>query len=130
MATGVSLTDYAENILGNATLRGVSYTVPSALYAGLFTTACTDAAPGTEMTGSGYARQLAQFSAPSPAGTFKNSNAINFGPAGTDLGTATYVALFDVAGNYWLYGALANPVTINNGQTRGFQTTDLVVIWD
>ena len=52
-----ALSNYLENALINATLRNTSYTSPSTVYVGLFTTDPTDAGSGTEVSGGSYARE-------------------------------------------------------------------------
>ena len=54
-----ALTDYAENKLIDALLRGQAIGTPATWYVALFTTTCTDAGPGTEVSTSGtaYGRQ-------------------------------------------------------------------------
>lgn len=82
-------------------LRTSSWTKPSALYLALFTSACSDTALGTEVSGGSYARvdvspADATWSAPSDiSGAHTSSNAaqISFPVATASWGTVTYGAL-------------------------------------
>lgn len=65
-------------------------------------------------------------------GTTKNAVPIVFGPAtGGNWGAIAFVMLIDNAtfgaGNAWFWGALTNPVTINDGQGLTFATGDLQI---
>lgn len=51
-----ALTDYAENKVIDAVLRGQALAAPATFYVRLNTTACSDSASGTEVTGGSYAR--------------------------------------------------------------------------
>ena len=55
-AQAQALTDYAENKLVDAVFRGQALGAPATFYVALFTTACSDSAPGTEVSGGSYAR--------------------------------------------------------------------------
>ena len=57
----MSFSDYLEDKLLNHVFAGASYTAPTTIYVGLHTTANTDAAAGTELSGNGYARQTVAF---------------------------------------------------------------------
>lgn len=66
-----ALTDYGENKLVDALLRAQSIGTPATWYIALFTTTCTDAGPGTEVSTSGtaYGRQAVTASLANWAGT-------------------------------------------------------------
>jgi len=89
----------------NAILRNTTYTSPTTVYAGLFTTAPTDTTAGTECSDSGYARLAVTFGAPSgsPSQT-ANTNQLDFGIAVASY-TVVAFAIFDAvsSGNqlYW-----------------------------
>ena len=51
-----ALTDFAENKVLDAVLRGQALGAPATLYVGLFTANPTDVGGGTEVTGGSYAR--------------------------------------------------------------------------
>ncbi len=111
MANGFS--DYLENAVLNATLRGVAYTSPATVYVALFTSDPTDAATGTEVSGGAYARQAITFGAPS-AGTCSNSADVLFPIATAAWGTITHIGIFDAAsgGNLLYSAALTTSKTI------------------
>ena len=110
------MSNYLENALINATLRNTSYTSPSTVYLGLFTSDPTDANTGTEVSGGSYARQSITFGAPSN-GVSTNSAAIEFPQATGSWGTITHVAIRDAlsAGNMLYHTPLDASKTIASG---------------
>jgi hypothetical protein len=127
-----ALTDYAENKIVDAVLRGQSLSAPATMYVALYTSCPTDSASGTEVSGGSYARvavtsSLAnwagtQSAGSSPAssgtgGTTSNNNSITFPAPTGNWGVVTCWALADAstAGNIWIYSALTTSKTINNG---------------
>lgn len=111
MANGMS--DYLENALLNATLRGQAFTSPTAVYAALFTSDPTDAGTGTEVSGGAYTRQAITFGAPLN-GTCSNSADVLFPVATAAWGTITHIGIFDAAsgGNLLYSAALTTSKTI------------------
>ena len=116
-----ALSDYGENKLVDALLRGQSIGTPATWYIALFTTTCTDAGPGTEVSTSGtaYARQavtasLANWAGTQGAGTTvassgtsgttSNNNAITWSASTAAWGTVTSVGWMDAStsGNRWI----------------------------
>ena len=87
-----NLTNYLENKLIDHFLGTTSYTMPAAVYIGLFTVAPTDAGGGTEVTGGSYARQAATFSAASSGATSNDTN-IDF--TGMPAATTVAIGIFD-----------------------------------
>ncbi len=126
-----SFTDYLENALINHILRNTTYTSPTTIYVGLFTAAPSDSGGGTEVSGGGYARQAATFSAPS-AGATSNAADITFPTATANWGTITHVALFDAAtgGNMLFWGALTTSKAVNTGDVLKILAGDLDVTLD
>ena len=110
------MSNHLENALINATLRGTSFTAPSAVYVALFTSDPTDAGTGTECSGGGYARQTATFAAPSNGATV-NSAAVEFPQATANWGTIGWLGLYDAAtgGNLLYHTALTTAKTIDTG---------------
>lgn len=108
-----AMSDYLENALINAVLRGTAYTSPSKVYIGLFTSNPTDANSGTEVTGGAYARQEITFGAPTN-GVSYNSADVLFPVATASWGTVTHIGIFDAStgGNLLFHGALTNAKTI------------------
>jgi len=108
----MSFTDYLENEVLNHIFGGTPYTAPTTLYVGLHTSASSDAAAGTEVSGGGYAREVAAFTvtgtSPTEAAT---TAAIEFPVATASWGTVTYAGVYDAAtgGNLLAYAELTDP---------------------
>lgn len=127
-----SLSDYLENKLIDAFLRGQSYTMPATVYVALATTSGSDSACGTEVTGGSYARVSVSSSTANWAGTqsagstsassgtngtTSNNNAITFPAPTANWGSVTEFCIFDASssGNLLFRAALTTPKTVNNG---------------
>jgi hypothetical protein len=100
------MSNYLENALINGTLRATTYTAPTTIYVGLYTSDPTDANTGTEVSGGSYARTSVTFGVPSN-GASLNSSAVEFPQATADWGTVGWIGLLDAStsGNllcYWL----------------------------
>ena len=97
------MSNFLENALINATLRNTSYTSPSVVYLGLYTSDPTDADTGTEVSGGSYARQAITFGAPSN-GVTTNTAAIEFPQATGNWGTVGWIGIEDaLTGGNLLY---------------------------
>ena len=94
------MSNYLENALINGTLRATSYTAPTTVYVGLYTSDPTDANTGTEVSGGSYARTSVTFGAPSN-GVSLNNAAVEFPQASGSWGTVGWIGLLDAstAGN-------------------------------
>lgn len=131
-ASAASLSDYLENKLIDAFLRGQAYTMPATVYVALATSTGSDAACGTEVTGGSYARaavtsSLANWAGTQSAGstvassgtggTTSNNNAIPFPAPTANWGSITEMCVFDApsSGNLLFRTALTTPKTVNNG---------------
>ncbi|HAF44677.1 MAG TPA: hypothetical protein DCK83_06995 [Gallionellaceae bacterium] len=127
-----ALSDYLENKLVDALLRGQAYTMPVTVYVALATSTGSDAACGTEVTGGSYARvavtsSLANWAGTQSAGstaassgtggTTSNNAAITFPAPTASWGLVTEYCVFDAStsGNLLWRTALTTPKTINNG---------------
>jgi hypothetical protein len=123
-----AMSNYLENALINATLRNTSYTTPTTVYVGLYTTDPTDANTGTEVTGGSYARKAATFGAPSD-GASTISSAIEFDQATASWGTVAYFGILDAAtsGNLLYHGALTASKAIDTGDVFKFASSALTV---
>jgi hypothetical protein len=110
------MSNYLENALINATLRNTSYTSPSVVYVGLYTSDPTDADTGTEVSGGSYARQAVTFGAPSN-GVSTNTAAIEFPQATGSWGTVGWIGIEDAStgGNLLYHTALDASKTIASG---------------
>lgn len=110
------MSNYLENALINATLRNTSYTSPSVVYLGLYTSDPTDADTGTEVSGGSYARQAITFGAPSN-GVTTNTAAIEFPQATGNWGTVGWIGIEDAlsGGNLLYHSPLDASKTIASG---------------
>lgn len=117
--------DYAENLIINHLLRAQAYT-PVTIYVALFTagTGLEANNPTAEVSGGGYARQVAGLS-PASGGASSNAADIIFPTATADWGTITHVALVDhptntnwgTNVNVFMWSALDTAKTVNAGDT-------------
>jgi hypothetical protein len=108
--------NYLEDALINATLRNTTFTSPSVVYLGLYTSDPTDANTGTQVSGGSYARQAVTFGAPSN-GVTTNSAAIEFPQATASWGTVTHIGILDAltSGNLLYHTPLDTAKTIDSG---------------
>jgi hypothetical protein len=122
------MSNYLENALINATLRNTSYTSPSVVYVGLYTSDPTDANTGTEVSGGSYARTSVTFGAPSN-GVSTNSAAVEFPQATGSWGTVGWIGILDAAtsGNLMYHTALDISKTIDTGDIFKIATGSLSV---
>lgn len=133
--SSIAKSHYAEALVLNALLRGIPFTPPVAVYAALFTAAPGEAGGGTEVSGTGYARQAVTFGAPTTGttgSTCTNTADVDYSTAGSSWGTITHFAIYDAAtgGNEVYYDALTTPITVNNGDPVKFSTGALSIIED
>lgn len=121
-----AMSNYLETALVNAVLRNTSYTSPTTVYVGLFTSDPTDAGSGTEVSGGSYTRKAMAFASPTNGAT-SNSSAVEFDQATASWGTVTHFGLFDASssGNLLLHGALTASKTIDDGDVFKFATSAL-----
>lgn len=127
-----SMSDYLENKLVDAFLRGQSYTMPTSVYVALATASGSDSACGTEVSGGSYARvavtsSLANWAGTQSAGstvastgtggTTSNNGAVTFPAPTANWGTVVEFCVFDAStsGNLLFRAALTVNKTINNG---------------
>lgn len=132
-----ALTDYAENKIVDAVLRGQAIGAPATGYIALYTACPTDSTAGTEVTGGSYARVavtagLTQWAGTQAAGsttassgtngTTSNNASISFPTPTASWGTVVCWAYTDAstAGNIWFYSALTVSKTINIGDAVSF----------
>ena len=122
------MSNYLENALINATLRNTSYTSPTTVYVGLYTTDPTDANTGTEVTGGSYARVSATFGAPSD-GVSTNSASVEFPVATASWGTVTHMGILDAltSGNLLYHTPLTTSKAVASGDTLKFAVAGISV---
>lgn len=124
----MSFSDYLEDKILEHVFGGNAYTAPSTLYVGLQTSASSDSAAGTEVSGGSYARQTAAFTVsgtnPTEAAT---TAAIEFPVATTNWGTVTYAAVYDAAtgGNMLAYAQLTDPADFVTALPKTIETGDV-----
>jgi hypothetical protein len=132
-------TAYFEKAVINLALRNTAFSAPATVYVALFTVAPTDAytqavPDGTEVSGNGYARQVATFSAPggSPSAT-ANDSLITF-PAAlpSGWGTINAVGIFDAltTGNLIYWNTLTAPKTVGASDIFQFGISALTLSED
>ncbi len=137
-----ALTDFAENKLVDAMVRGQAIGAPATWHIGLDTVACTETGTGTEVAGGGYARvavaaglstwagtQAAASTTASSgtSGTTSNNGVITFPTPSASWGTVVSMRWWDAAsgGNAWICQALTVSKTINSGDTVSFPAGSL-----
>jgi len=116
-----ALSNYLENEILDHALGTAAYTAPAAVYLALFTTDPTDSNIGSELTGNGYARQVATFSA-SSGGTTANTAEIVFSASGGNFGTVSHSGIYDAptGGNLLFHNALTTSRVVNDGESLTF----------
>lgn len=141
-ARAVALSDFLENKLIDHVFRGQAYTAPLVIYVALFTSACTDAAVGTEVSGGSYARPgitgslvnwagtqaaASVLASTGSSGTTSNNAAVMFATPSAGWGLVTHIGLMDAltAGNLLVCTALTTAKTINAGDTVSFPAASL-----
>lgn len=130
LAHAGALTDYAENKLIDAVVRGQSVGAPATFYLGLTTNTCTDAGSGTEPVGNAYARvavvsSLANWAGTQAAasttassgtgGTTSNNGTITWTESTGAWGNLQAVRFYDAssAGNPWICINLTAPLNVS-----------------
>lgn len=120
--------DTVENDIVRLLFRGTAWTPPTSLWVGLSTTACSDSSFGTEVATGSYARVEVTRTTGSWAdtngtnGLTSNSGAINFVTPTAGWGTVShwFIASASAAGYVVICDDLADPKTINSGDTVSF----------
>ena len=122
------MSNYLENALINAVLRNTSYTSPTTVYVGLFTSDPTDAGTGTEVSGGSYARTSVTMAAPSD-GVSSSSADVEFPQATASWGTVSHVGIYDAstAGNLLFHTALDTSKAIASGDVFKIASGSLTV---
>ena len=120
--------NYLENALINAVLRNTSYTSPTTVYVGLFTSDPTDAGSGTEVSGGSYARTSATFGAPSNGVSVTTAD-ITFPTATASWGTVGWIGIHDnsTGGNLLFHTPLDVSKTIDSGDIFKISSGNLSV---
>ena len=129
-----AFSDYLENTLVSATLRGGTYT-GGAVYVALFKSDPTDAGTGLEVSDSGYVRQRAHTTVASdgftvPAnGSSSNSRNLIFPAIVQAQTTVTHWGIFDAqtSGNLLYHAPMLNPKTLDPTDVLSFPVGSLIV---
>lgn len=122
------ISNYLENALINGTIRGTTYTAPSTVYVGLYTSDPTDANTGTEVSGGSYARTAVTFAAPSNGVTTNNAD-VTFTQATASWGTVGWIGILDAStsGNLLYHTQLDVAKSIDSGDIFKIATGSLSV---
>jgi hypothetical protein len=122
------ISNYLENALINGTLRATTFTAPTTIYVGLFTSDPTDAGTGSEVSGGSYARKSITFAAPNNGVTESNAD-VTFDTATASWGTISFVALYDAltGGNLLYHTALDIPKVIDTNDIFKINSGGLTV---
>ena len=126
----MSFSNYLETKVLDHVFGATAYTAPATLYVALFTTAPGEAGGGTEISGSGYARQSVAFT--TTGDTTSNTAAVEFPTASGSWGTISYAAVYDAltSCNQMCYATLASAKTIASGDVFRIPTGDLDITLD
>jgi len=122
MASQNVFTDYAEKKALDAVFNDAERTYKMALY----TVTPTETTSGTEVSteGTGYSRQTISFGAATGSGItpskVTNDIMVTFGPASSNWGTVTGMAIFDDLGHMLVYGTLEASQTVATGNKVEF----------
>ena len=121
----MSFTNFLETEILDHVFAGSAYTAPSQHYLGLFTSAPGETGGGTELSGSGYARQQINFT--TSGDTTSNNAAVEFPTATGSWGTVTHVGVFDAStsGNLMVYATLTASKTVASGDVFRVPSGDL-----
>ena len=110
----MSATNFLEDQFLQASLTGATYTGAANVYVSLYSVAPGESGSGTELSGSGYARQEAVFTVSAGNGIATNNSAVVFGNATADWSTAVAYGIVDAStsGNILYTGALVPTQTL------------------
>jgi len=120
-----SFSDFLENELLDHAFGVAAWAAPATVYLALFTVAPTDAGGGTEVSGSGYARQAVAFGA-SVGGAIANTALESFTASGGNFGDIVAIGIFDAStvGNMLAWDSITS-ATVNDGDTIEFAIGDI-----
>jgi len=123
-----ALSDYAENKVLDHTLGTTAWTMPATVYLGLSVASMADDASGTELSGSGYARQSISFASAS-SGSASTDATVTFPTATGSWGSVGYWSLWDASsgGNMLMHGAFTTAKTVGNGDILRVNSGDLTI---
>lgn len=125
------LSNYLENKLLDHVLRNTSYTSPTTVYVGLYTSDPADDNSGTEVSGGSYARQILSVTT-ATGGIVTSSADVTFPQATASWGTISHIGLLDAlsSGNLLMHTALTTSKTIDSGDVLKISTGSLTASLD
>jgi hypothetical protein len=125
------LSNYLENKLLDHVLRNVSYTSPTTVYVGLYTSDPGDDNSGTEVSGGSYARQILSVTTAS-GGIVTSSADVTFPQATGSWGTISHIGLLDAlsSGNLLMHTPLTTSRAIETGDVLKISTGSLTASLD
>ena len=123
--------NYLENKLLDHVLRNVSYTSPTTVYMGLYTSNPGEGNTGTEVSGGSYARQVVSVTTAS-GGIVTSSADVTFPQATANWGTISHIGLLDAltSGNLLMYTPLTTSKVIETDDILKFNSGSLTVSLD
>jgi hypothetical protein len=123
--------NYLEDKILDHVLKNVSYTSPTTVYVGLFTSDPTDAGTGTEVSGGSYARQVLSVTTAS-GGIVTSSGDVTFPQATATWGTISHIGILDAltSGNLLMHTALTTSKVIETGDILKVSSGNLTVTLD
>jgi hypothetical protein len=125
----MSATNFLEDKFLLSSLNGNTYTGSANVYVALYSTAPGESGSGTELSGSGYSRQLTTFTVNTGNGVATNSANVVFGNATADWSTAVAYGIVDAstAGNILYSGGLSPNLTLKDTYNLTFPTGNITV---
>jgi hypothetical protein len=123
--------NYLENKLLDHVLRNVSYTSPTTVYMGLYTSNPGEGNTGTEVSGGSYARQVVSVTTAS-GGIVTSSADVTFPQATANWGTISHIGLLDAltSGNLLMYTPLTTSKVIETDDILKVNSGSLTVSLD
>ena len=122
----MDFSNYLENKLIDATVRGIDYPTSTKVYLALYTTDPTKENTGLEVAGASYDRQQLIMGEPS-VGVSTNSSQVTYAVATTVWGVVGWVGIFDqqVGGNLLYFAQLDNAKNILTGDQLRLKTDEI-----
>lgn len=125
------LSNYLENKLLDHVLRNQSFTSPTTVYVGLYTSDPGDGNTGTEVTGGSYARQILNVTT-ATGGIVTSSADVTFPQATAQWGTISHIGLLDAlsSGNLLMHTPLTTSRVVEVGDVLKIATGSLTASLD
>lgn len=125
------LSNYLENKLLDHVLRNESFTSPTTVYVGLYTSDPGDDNSGTEVSGGSYARQILNVTT-ATAGIVTSSADVTFPQATAQWGTISHIGLLDAlsSGNLLMHTPLTTSRDVEVGDVLKIATGSLTASLD